>query len=106
MACLRQEIAAKLGPTAIAGELATSQQSINSGNKELSQTDQNGSEASNNEQAFEQDSFKQFLNPSKLIELVSAHKFQIFVFCVAFFVRKQKAFFSEGFAIIFSKNSD
>ena len=86
MACLRQEIAAKIGPTAIAGELATSQQSNPSGSKEATQGDQNDSETANNEHPTDQDKFKQLFNPSALIKLVSIHKISILAFFMAFWL--------------------
>ena len=93
MACLRHEIAAKIGPTAIAGELATSQQSNISGSKEASQSDQNDSETANNEHPTDQDKFNQLFNLSALIKLVSMHKINILAFFMAFLIGR---YFSTG----------
>lgn len=86
MACLRQEIATKIGATATVGELVTTQQLTNSDSKEFSQGEQNGSEVSSDQTSGVQGTFKGLLNPYKLLEIVSYHKIQIFIFIFAFIV--------------------
>ena len=93
MACLRQEIAAKIGTTAASGELVTTQISTDSGIKELTHSDhQNDPDALSDGKESNQDIFKKMLNPSKLIELVSEHKIQISIFIFAFLVGRYFGF--------------
>lgn len=92
MACLRHEIASKIGPKAIAGELATTPQLPDS--KELSsQGDQNDSDALGDKNSSDQNLLKRLLNPFELLEIISKHKIQILIILFAFAIGR---FFTVG----------